>query len=742
LDILAGKAQPTHPEIYGNTLPNTDWLDEVMQVAPITNYQLSALGGNEKVKYAINGQVLNQDGIIQNSNFKRYSLQANFDVQLSKRLTLKMNLHPSYTEHIGGDPSGAGYGTGVISNANAIPAYTPAYAPNGDYFVMSGLKETGNYPNAKALEDLIIDRQKAERFLGDISLSYTIFDDLKFNIMFGGRFLSDRRQFFEPQDPSLLNAKPSGQEWTNFGIDWINENTLNYNKQFGEHHITGLAGFTSEKSNIESNSLTSNAFPNNLIPYMSATGGVITDGTSGLEEWSLVSYLGRINYDYGDKYYVTASIRTDGSSRFGPNKRYGVFPSGALAWRISNENFLKNSDFLSNLKLRVSYGKTGNNNIGNYAALATINSANYPRGDKPTAAFVEESIYNPDLAWEKQSSTNLGLDAGFFKGRLNLTLDYFVTQNKDLLLDVNIPSITGFSTTLENIGQVDNKGWELGISSDNLVGKVKWTTDFNISAYKNKVVALGPKNDPIISDHHITLIGKPIGMFYGLVKDGIFETTEELAQGPLYNPGAPNQTRVGDIKFKDFSGPNGKPDGIINSYDRVLMGSPHPDFFYGMTNRFAYKNWNLSVSLQGVVGNKIYSLVRVTSLRSSYRRKLLGEARNFWISEAEPGDGETPRQNDEPSGGIREPNSYFLDNGSYLMINNISLSYAMPDRLAQRLKLNSIRVYVNSANPFISAKTSGFNPNVTTGTSSLTPGDDNNEYPLAKTIVLGLSVRF
>jgi TonB-linked SusC/RagA family outer membrane protein len=742
LDYLEGKTTPTESEIYGTTMPDTDWLDLVTHVAPVKTYQLSASGGSDKVKYAISGEYLNQDGIVINTNFKRYSLQANIDGQLSKRLAVKLNLNPSFTASFGGDPSGTGYGTGAISNANAIPAYTPAYAPDGDYFVLSGYEETGNYPNALALANEVIDDQREGRFRGNILTEYTILDELKFNIMLGGSFFSDRRRFFQPQLPAFLNASPIGEEWTSFGFRWINEYTLNYDKRFGDHHIVGLAGFTAEKRNVESNYLSSNAFPNNLVPYMSATGGILNDGTSTLNEWSLVSYLARINYSYGDKYYLTASVRTDGSSRFGSEERYGVFPSGALAWRISDEDFLQDLSSLSNLKFRASYGQTGNNNIGDYAALATVTNVTYPRGNSPAAGFVEARIHNPFLTWEKQSSFDFGLDAGFFRDRLSLTVDYFKARNEGLLLNVNIPTITGFSTALQNIGEVENKGWEFAVSSVNLTRKLQWSTDFNISTYKNKVLALGTEDDPIISNHHKTEVGESMGMFYGLVMDGIFETTAELAEGPIYNPGAPNRTRVGDIKFKDFSGPEGVPDGIINSYDRVYMGSPHPDFFYGMTNRFSYQNFSLSVSLQGVVGNEIYSLVRVTSLRSSYRRKILGEGNDFWISEEEPGDGNTPRQNDEPSGGIREASSLFLEDGTYLRVNNITLSYTVPNNIAQKLTLNSVRIYVNATNPFTFSNTSGFNPDVTRPGNALTPGEDFNQYPLAKSLELGLNVSF
>lgn len=743
LDYMEGKTTPTNPEIWGDRMPDTDWIDLVTRVAPIQNYQLSTSGGSENFKFFISGEYMNQDGILLNSNFKRYSLQANIDGQLSEKLSLRVSLNPSFTEQTGRAPDGTGYNTGSISNAHAIPAFIPPYDPQGNYFKISGYHESGNYLNGLALAELVQDGEDEGIFRGNIAADYKLLDDLSFNVMMGGNFVSNRRMLFVPKEPSFHNTNPSGEEWTAFGINWINQYTLNYNKSFGDHHITALAGFSSERSKMESNYLRSNSFPNNLIPYMSATEGIINFGTSDLNEWSLVSYLARVNYNYHDKYYLTVSGRIDGSSRFGAENRYGVFPSTAIAWRISEEDFFGNLSFISNLKLRASYGQTGNNNIGNYAALATLTNVLYPLGDRPAAGFVEGRIPNSTLTWEKQSSFDAGIDAGFFADRVNLTVDYFHTVNKDLLLNVNIPGTTGFSNALQNIGEVQNTGWEFGLNSVNVASdKFRWSTNFNITLSRNKVISLGPEDAPIISVRHITEVGQPVGMFYGLVKDGIFETSAELAEGPIYNPGAKNETHVGDIKFRDFSGPDGTPDGIINSYDRVVMGSPHPDFYYGLTNNLSYGDFTLSFSLQGVVGNKIFSLTRVGNLRSSWQRKLLAEYNNFWISEEEPGDGETPRAHDEPTGGIRENSTYFLEDGTYMRVNNITLGYALPGTLAEKLRLNSARVYFLATNPFLISTTSGYNPDVTRPGNPLQPGEDNNQYPLAKSLRLGLNLGF
>ncbi|MEJ7828905.1 MAG: SusC/RagA family TonB-linked outer membrane protein, partial [Segetibacter sp.] len=566
---------------------------------------------------------------------------------------------------------------------------------------------------------------------------------LKLNVLLGGSLFSNRGMRFAPQLPALFNQPASGNDNSSQITNWLTEYTLNYNKAFGKHTITGLAGFTAQKERGESNFLTSINYPNNLVPTLSAVSGLISNGSSDVYEWSLVSYLGRINYNYNSKYYITTSIRTDGSSRFGSNKKYGVFPSAALAWRMSDEKFLSNLTFLNELKLRASYGETGNNNIGNYEHFSTINYFKYPFGEAPVGGFAPARLANPLLTWEKQKSINAGVDVSFFNRRLVLTVDHFKSRNTDLLLLVNIPDITGFSSSLRNIGVVNNTGWEFVLNTVNLKGKFEWTTDFNVSTYKNKVVKLGPEGDPINSGGNITMIGQPIGMFYGWLTDGVFKNQAELDKGPIFSPGTASRSRMGDIRFVDVSGPSGKPDGIINSLDKTIMGSPYPDYYYGMTNHFAYKNLSLSVSLQGSHGNQILSVSRRSTFATRSRFRNAASQNNYWKSEKDPGDGNTPRPNDAPTGNVRgEYSQRWLDDGTYMRINNINVSYLLPESISKKMSLSSFRVYINATNPFIFTKNAGFNPDVSNSNNALTPGLDLNDYPLPKSILLGLNVSF
>jgi len=746
IQVLNG-VTPTMP---GTTLDFKNHLSEILQTAPMQSIVLSASGGSENIKYSVSGEYLTQDGILLNTNFKRYSLRINLDAKLTKKLNLKVNFNPSFTDKLNSGSSDLNGITSTSSTANSvynamlIPEYYSLHNPDGSYFSFgSGLDAVVATENPLAQQKLINNKQKALIVLGNINLEYSILDNLKFNIMLGTNLAAQKGMAFTPFLPVFENKPATGSDNAALLYNWLTEYTLNYNKSIGKHSVSGLAGYTVQKQQLYSNSLSSTKYPNNLVPTLSATSGIITNGTSNESAWSLISYLTRANYIYNNKYYVTASIRTDGSSRFGMNNKWGLFPSGALAWRVSDEKFLKEISFIDELKLRVSWGKTGNNNIGNYQSIATVNYLKYPLGNSAVGAYAPGRQSNDDLTWEKQIQSNIGFDLGLLKNRLRISADYFKTVNKDLLLNVNVAQVTGYSTALLNIGQVNNGGYELTLSSDNVKGKFGWTTDFNISSYKNEVKKLGPEGDPIISGGHITKIGQPIGMFYGWIKDGIFMNQAELDAGPIWNPGAADRSRVGDIRFKDLSGPAGVPDGKIDNFDKTVMGSPYPDFYYGMTNRFTFKGFTLTVSLQGSQGNQVLELSRTQLLNDRARFNQLSILNNYWKSESNPGDGQTPRPNDTPTGNWRgEFSTQWLDNASYLRINNISFSYLLPESICSKLSLKSLRLYANATNPFTFTKYLLFNPEVSNSSSSLQPGDENFNFPLAKNIILGVTLTF
>jgi TonB-linked SusC/RagA family outer membrane protein len=736
---------PMPPQIMevlnGTNTYDSEPLNEILQTAPTKQYQLTASGGNENFKYALSGEYEKTDGIIIESNFSRYSVRANIDAKLTKRLTLKLNINPSFTAKRALPSYTGGEGT-LIGGALGTFNWIPLIDSQGNYTNEHGRQDLSEINNSVAVARETQTSQNSLRLLQNININYEIFNGLSFNIMLGSNILAGKGARFTPSLPVFLSVPAVGVDNASLTTNWIGEYTVNYIKSFGKHNITALVGYTAQKEHSESNTMTSNKYPNNLVPTLSATSGLITGGSGDIYEWSIVSYLARFNYDYNNKYYLTTSIRADGSSRFGSENRYAFFPSVALAWRIKEEPFLKDVSFLNELKLRASYGKSGNNNIGNYESYATINYEKYVLNNAAIGGFSQAKIENPFLTWEKQEQINFGFDAGIFESRIHLTVDHFQSKNTNLLLNVNIPATTGFSNSLQNVGEVSNKGWEFVVSTVNLKNKFSWTTDFNLSTYKNKVVSLGPSGDPIYTTNNITMIGQPIGMFYGLKLDGVFMSQAELDKGPIWNPGAADRSRVGDFRFVDISGPNGVPDGIISSADFTTIGSPYPDFNYGMTNNFSYGNITLSFNLQGTYGSQVYCVSRTQG--NSGRGRLRGYAFNndYWKSEAEPGDGKTQRPNNAPTGGARQIGEQFLDNGSFLRVNNITAGYTLPENISRRLSVTSIRFYVNATNPLIFTKYVSFNPDVSISDNPLTPGNEQNDYPLAKGLVIGLNIGF
>lgn len=722
-------------------------LDDVLRIAPVQSYQLSANGGTENVKFAVSGEYLDQVGIVVGSDLTRYSFRANLDAKLSQRASLRFNINPSFNDRNVIQASGASSSAndGVIGSALGVNPMYSVYNPDGSYFVfVPGLDMTTNATNAAALAREVIDKRKAASLLGNINLEYNVFKDIKLNAMVGTSLRSDKGYRFKPNIPAFFSYPAVGTDNAAFNYNWVTELTANYNKVIGSHNINFLVGFSSQKNTTESNTITSEAFPNNLVPTLSAVSNIIRSGSSSINEWSIVSYLGRLNYNYQNKYYLTTSLRTDGSSRFGTNRKYGLFPSAALAWRLTEEHFMAGiTDYLNELKVRVSYGETGNNNIGNYDQYATINYDSYPLGGSAVGGYSQARLGNDVLTWEKQRQLNTGVDIAFLKSRLTINLDYFHSVNDGLLLEVNVPHITGFTTSLQNLGKVQNSGWELVLNSRNIVtNDFQWSTDFNISAFKNKVLKLGPTGDPIYGgSSHITMIGQPIGMFYGWIKDGIFLNQADVDEGPQWNPGGGDRSRPGDTKFRDVSGPDGVPDGIINTYDKTIMGSPYPDFYYGMTNRISYKTLSLSVSLQGSKGGQILCESRHASMSTRGRIPQLALQNNYWKSENDIGDGWTERPNNLPTGNTRGTYSTrFLDTATFLRINNITLSYVLPESLSKKVSVSSIRIYLTANNPFIFTKNQGFNPEASNLDNPLRPGREYSDYPIPRSLLVGINV--
>jgi TonB-linked SusC/RagA family outer membrane protein len=729
----------------------TDWQDEMFRSAPMTTAQLSVSGGSDKVHYYLSGDVVDQDGIIMNTGFKKVSLRANVDATVNDRLKIGFKINPSYsTSNI---TQAGGYGgtiahgilnlTPILSPYNADGTYNYT-APKYTYGDGTFDNPTFNNPIAQTLENDMLFEQV--RLLSSVYATVEIVKNLIFKSSIGTDINSFAYTQFQPTTagrPGTIDANGSLSGSRN--MNWINENTLTYARTFnGKHNINLLAGVTEQQSFFDYHDMYANGFPNDQVHTLNA--GIVYAGSSRESEWSLLSVLARASYDYDKKYLFSATIRRDGSSRFGANNKWGTFPSASIGWRVSQEDFMKSISAISELKVRGSFGITGNNDISDYASIGAVGSQNYILGGGNGVivnGLVQNSISNLDLGWEQTKEFDFGLELGLFSNRIYLNTDIYNKLTTGLLLSVPVPLITGFESALQNIGEVRNKGVEIVLETKNIVRPdFQWNSNFNISFNKNIVESMGLTNAPIIVGPrnffnelaYITTVGQPIGSFYGYIVDGVYMTQAEADADPAKFPKA----GAGDFNFRDISGVNGVPDGKMDAYDQTVIGHSNPDFIWGFTNTLNYKGIDLGITLQGVQGAQVMNGQK----RNTYRW-FSGQDRNYWKSEAEPGDGNTPRP-----GGIgqnRNVSTWWLEDGSYTRVKNVTLGYNIPVKYFAD-KISRARVYVNAQNLFTFTKYPLFNPEVNSGEGDdymqLTPGLDFGGYPIARTITFGLNISF
>lgn len=727
------------PEALGE---GTDWQEEIFQTAPMHNISLSASGGNEKFRYAVSGNYLTQEGVVINSDFTRYALRVNLDGNLTDKLKLGFNLAPTYSENNEVRSGGQWFGRSVIGAALVIFPNIPVYNEDGTYTdMMNYWPWTGTVENPVKIANETLDENTNLRLFSNMHLDYEIIEGLNLKISFGTDINTSRRDFFRSSLIGIGGPPPSiplGIAENSQDINWLNENTLTYSKNIAEdHQLNVLLGYTVQKARFESSNMQATNFPNDQVPTLNA--GQVTQGRTFEEEWSLISYLGRVNYTFKNRYLVSAAIRRDGSSRFGSGNRWGVFPSASLGWRLSEEDFMQNVPMISDLKLRASYGLTGNNAIPNYGAVGLLSPTNYITGEGTgdvVTGLSPSSLSNVNLGWEKNRQIDVGVEVGLFENRLALEVDYFQRNTSDLLLNVPIPATLGFRRALVNIGEVQNRGWEISASSVNVDGAFRWTTEFNIFTTRNEVLALGPEGDPINVGTHITEIGQPIGMFFGYNILGIYDTQEEIDNNP--SVGGNFGSTPGDLWYEDVN-----EDGVINANDRTVIGNPWPDFVYGMTNNFSYKNFDLSIFFQGIQGNDIYSVTQ------RFIQNIWGTINSTtavldrWRSPENPGNGLIPKASMFESGQNDQNSSRFVQDGSFLRVRNVTLGYRLPKDVLSRINLADVRVYASVQNLFTFTDYEGYNPEINTqGGDPLRPGTDDLGYPVPRTYSLGINLSF
>lgn len=725
-----------------NLAYDTDWQKEIFRTAPIQNYQLSATGGTEKIRYAVSGGYFDQKGILISSGFKRYTARLNIEGRPSKRLTFGMNLAPTYSS-VDDVPSTGHYGDfNIINSAWTMPPMIPVYNPDGSYGNTFDLVNEG----AVTVQNPVKIANELKNFSSQFFLQgnafgeYEILDGLKLKVSVGTVLTYNKSSYFKPS--TLSSSAPTAPATANSsiseGVNWLNENTLNYRRAFGKHSFDAVVGFTAQKTTSTANTNNATNFPDDLLENVS--GGQVTGGNYTIGEWSLLSYLGRVNYSFNDRYLVTATIRSDGSSRFGANNRWGTFPSFSVGYRLSEENFIKNIKAIDDVKLRVSYGFSGNNDIGNYRAIGLLSDIYYVLGNTQVPGLSQSSFTNNSLGWETSKQFDLGLDIALFNNRLQFTGDYYNRRNTDMLLSKAIPSTSGYTSAWVNVGELENKGVELSLTGRPITGSgFQWSSNFNITFNKNKVLRLGSADEQIFSDGgrgntNLTVVGRPIGSFYGHVYEGIFLKPEDLT-----NHATQNGAKLGDIMYKDVDG-----NGIVNDADRDFIGNPQPKFYYGFNNTFTYKNWSLNVLLNGTQGNDVFWAGGVFAYGfHGVQNSLASIEETRWRSVDQPGDGKSPRAVRGALNNNLRYSSFFVFKGNYMRIRNVTLNYNLPQNLSRKMKMQAARVYLTGTNLYTFTKYPGYDPEISnSGDNLLAAGIDYAGYPPARTITAGLSVTF
>ena len=591
------------------------------------------------------------------------------------------------------------------------------------------------------------------RIIGNVFANYTLAKGLDLNVRFGFD-VNDWRyhEYFPIGSEASGGTNGRARQSSMKNINLANANTLTYQATFKDiHKLTILGGYTYQTNKMESLDASSFGFPSDIFQYYNlGLGSSVQTPGSTQQEWTLISYLGRINYSLHNKYLLTASVRADGDSKFGKNNKYGIFPSASLAWQLGEENFIKNMNVFSQLKFRASYGKTGNESIGVYRSLSLLGTSfgtrsSYVYGTTRYPIAYPQNLANPDLSWEKTGEYNVGLDMGFFTNRINLSLDYYYKKTTDLLLDVPVPSQTGFGGVLQNTGAMLNKGVEIGLNTVNITGNFNWTTNFNISFNKNTILDLGGApylysgwvggGNVAPHDKNTARLqpGHSVGEFYGSIYEGIWQSQDEIDK-----VGTMPAAKPGDIRYKDVSGPNGVPDGKYDTEnDDVFLGNPNPDFNYGFTNDFNYKNWSLHVFIYGEYGNSVLNLaaqqLALDGLGPSAKRL------DAWSL--------TNPTGLYPAAFVSNPqrvSSILVEDGSFLRIQNVSIGYNLPVKgILSGKVFRSARVGIGVDNLAVFTRYSGYDPEVNAyGASNTSKGMDRFGYPPSRIVNFNISLGF
>lgn len=746
------------PENYGE---GTNWQDAIFRDAIIQSYQINFSGGDKKTTFHISAGYFDQEGIIVSSDFQRVNLRSNLTRKISDRMELGTNLSISNVQSNGVLTNNGTLLPGVSMSALLFPPTQPVFddaVPGGyTYDDNRGRNLVNPYADAVEVQEKTTNRQ----ILGTVYLTFELFEGLKYKLNFGFDAFANKDNRFVPNYlKRTQNNNGEAVVATVNGLSWLLEHTLAYNKNIGNRHkIDAVVGYTTQAFNAERLFTASLDFDDNTTGYNAIQfGNKPFAPFTSVSEWGIISYLGRVNYIFDDKYLFTISGRVDGSSKFGDNNKYGFFPSGSFGWRISDENFYPESALVNFAKIRLSYGVIGNEDIGSYNSLSTVGLVGEGTfgNDEAYKGKGPQRLANPDLRWEKANQFDGGIDLELMESRFSLNFDYYLRFTSDLLLNDQVGYTTGFGSTVRNIGSIRNNGFEFSLNTVNIDDRIKWTTQFNTGYNLNKVTDLASDGNEIPiagvlnlpTGWSILRIGEPVGSLYGLETDGIFQSDAEIQNSALLT-GQENDgsAQPGDRKYKDLNGRDsegnltGVPDGIINEADRTIIGQTNPNFTWGLTNKVEFAGFDLSVFVQGAHGHNMVNanLFEIGAL-TAQTNVLQEYYDNRWT--AENPSNEYPKVNTNQHDRYQFSDA-LVENASYVRIQNVSLGYRFRTEWLDKLKMSSARVYVSVNNVHTFTKYSGYDPEGNAfGQSTLFRGIDYGGYPTAKSTIIGIQLTF
>ncbi len=723
--INAGQPSIIDPDTITTDI---DWQDEIFSRGKTSNMQISFSGGSEKTRFYLSSSRIKSEGIIKPSDYERYSFRVNLDHEMFKWLSLGSNINLSKSKSsdiVDTDPV---HGEGVILTALVYTTpYTPKYKANGDF---GSNPHQGGWDNPYAEMYGSDASTRISSLLGNVFAKISIAKGLSFKTSMAIDAYYRNYDQFDLQAHSEYNRSLGGNAFANSAqqLVWLNENILNYNYSSGKHAFAALAGMTSQQSKWESSTTQKQGFPDDKVQTLNA-GATLMNASTDKSEWTLQSYLLRVTYAFDNKYLFSSNFRADGSSKFGSSNKFGYFPSASVGWRISQEEFMSDIRAINDLKIRVSYGLTGNQNgIADYGHLGLISlGAVYPFNGTIYPGSYPSTIANPDLKWESTKQTDIGIDLSMFRFRVTLAADVYFKNTSGLLLNVDLPTSTGFSSGIQNLGKISNKGLEIELTTRNLTGSLKWNTNLNFSLNRNEVIDIGGEDRMIFTAGiirergNVTIIeeGQPLSVFYGYISEGV-------------------DPQTGYIIYKRNSKSNAytfSPDS-----DRFVIGDPNPKFTYGMINSFSYKNISLSVFIQGVYGNDIFNGTRLTMEAMEQVQNQAASTLERWKN---PGD-----ITDMPGAIFGSTNnsqisSRFVEKGTYLRVKDVTLSYDFNPNWLKTVYISSLDIFVSAQNLLTFTKYTGYDPEVSWAGNIYNPADaanwsDNVKTPIDNSVSLGV----